>query len=277
MQLGSHYAGNGQCRFTVWAPLAKQVSLHLIAPESKLLPMKKGEQGYFQAEVNGVTPGTTYFFQLNGQTDRPDPASQFQPEGVHGPSQVIDHSAYRWKQTDWKGIELKKWIIYELHIGTFTAEGTFRAAVSKLDYLRELGITAIEVMPVSQFPGDRNWGYDGVYPYSVQNSYGTPDDFKYFVDECHARSIAVALDIVYNHMGPEGNYLREFGPYFIEKYKTPWGDALNYDEEYADAVRDFFSDSAVYWLENYRLDGLRLDAIHSVFDMGAKHFWQFVN
>jgi maltooligosyltrehalose trehalohydrolase len=277
MHAGSHYLGDGQCQFVVWAPQSDEVYLHLVKPADRRIAMQKRGDGYFEVEVDDLRPGATYFYQLSGKADRPDPASAYQPEGVHGPSQVVDHAAYPWKDNAWKGSDLKSWIIYELHIGTFSPEGTFAGAIGKLDYLADLGITAVEIMPVSQFPGSRNWGYDGVYPYSVQNSYGSPDDMKCFVEECHARGIAVILDIVYNHMGPEGNYLREFGPYFIEKYRTPWGDALNYDEEYADGVREFFSESAVYWLENYHLDGLRLDAIHSVFDMGAKHFWQLVN
>lgn len=277
MHAGSQYLGDGRCQFLVWAPMAGEVQLNLVTPQDRTVAMEKRGDGYFEADMKDVQPGTAYFFRVDGKDNRPDPASKFQPEGVHGPSQVVDHNAYRWKDTGWKGTSLTSWIIYEMHIGTFSPEGNFAGAIRKLDYLAQLGITAIEIMPVSQFPGSRNWGYDGVYPYSVQNSYGTPDDMKQFVDECHARGIAVVLDIVYNHMGPEGNYLREFGPYFIEKYRTPWGDALNYDEEYADGVREFFSDSAVYWLEQYHLDGLRLDAIHSVFDMGARHFWQLVN
>jgi maltooligosyltrehalose trehalohydrolase len=239
--------------------------------------MQKGEFGYFLAQLEDITPGTKYFYQVDKEKDLPDPASHFQPDGVHGPSQVIDHSTYQWQDTGWKGIEWHDMILYELHIGTFTREGTFEAAIPQLDDLAEMGVNTIEVMPLSQFPGNRNWGYDGVHPYAVQNTYGTPNDFKKFVDACHARGIAVILDVVYNHIGPEGNYFSKFGPYFNNKYSTPWGDAINFDADYADGVRDFFAENALHWLENYHIDGLRLDAIHMVFDISAIHFWEYVN
>jgi maltooligosyltrehalose trehalohydrolase len=276
MKHGANYLNNGLCSFTLWAPLAEKVELHIISPQERLIPMEKRDHGYFSVETDHVLPGTNYFYRLNGEKDRPDPASHFQSEGVHGPSQVINHQAYRWKDDNWQGIELKDLIIYELHVGTFTPEGTLKAIIGRLDDLVDLGVNAIEIMPISQFPGSRNWGYDGVHPYSVQNSYGTPDDFRQLVDECHARGIAVILDMVYNHLGPEGNYVTEMGPYFINKYHTPWGAALNFDEHYCDPVRDFFAESAVFFLDNYHIDGLRLDAIHAVFDMGAVHFWQYV-
>ncbi|MDO1445867.1 malto-oligosyltrehalose trehalohydrolase [Rhodocytophaga aerolata] len=277
MKIGANYQGNGRCTFTFWAPLVEKASVHIITPEEKLVTMQKQADGYFIAEATNVMPGTQYFYQIDGGKDRPDPATYFQPKGLHKASQVVDHQAYAWKDKEWKGIPLQDMIIYELHVGTFSPEGTFRGVLEKLDYLAELGINAIELLPISQFPGNRNWGYDGVHPYSVQNSYGTPDDFKALVDACHAKGIAVVLDMVYNHLGPEGNYVTEFGPYFIEKYHTPWGAALNFDEKYADPIRDFFADSAVYFLEHFHVDALRLDAIHAVFDMGAVHFWQYVN
>jgi maltooligosyltrehalose trehalohydrolase len=253
------------------------VVLHIVGPEEKFIEMNREEYDYFQVEADQIFPGTRYFYQLDGQTDRPDPASQFQPETVHGPSEVLDHNSFLWTDAYWKGVDLKDMILYELHVGTFTPEGTFEAIIPRLNDLKEMGVNAIEIMPISQFPGNRNWGYDGVYPYSVQNSYGTPDQFKKLINECHAHGIAVILDVVYNHMGPEGNYLNEYGPYFTDKYHTPWGVALNYDDENCGPVRDFFANNAAYWLENYNLDGLRLDAIHSVYDMGAKHFWQYTN
>jgi maltooligosyltrehalose trehalohydrolase len=277
MKAGTHYTDKGQCTFTVWAPKAEKVTLHLVSPKKRIIKMKKGEEGYFQAELDDITPGTNYFYQIDNETNLPDPASHFQPDGVHGPSQVVDHHTYQWQDTDWKGVEWHDIILYELHIGTFTKEGTFEAAIAQLDDLVEVGINALEIMPVSQFPGNRNWGYDGVHPYAVQNTYGTPDDFKKFVDACHTRGIAVILDVVYNHIGPEGNYFSKFGPYFNNKYSTPWGDAINFDADYADGVRDFFAENALFWLEKYHLDGLRLDAIHMVFDMGAIHFWEYVN
>lgn len=273
---GAHYLGNGRCSFTLWAPLAEKAELHIVSPEEKLLEMEKKEQGYYYVETNHVLPGARYFYRLNGEKDRPDPATHFQPDGLHKASQVVDHTSYQWKDDNWQGIPLKDMIIYELHVGTFTPEGTFQALTGRLDDLVRLGINAIEILPISQFPGNRNWGYDGVHPYSVQNSYGTPDDLRTLIDECHARGIAVILDIVYNHLGPEGNYVTEMGPYFIEKYHTPWGAALNYDEAYADPIRDFFAESAVFFLDKYHFDGLRLDAVHAVFDMGAVHFWQYV-
>jgi maltooligosyltrehalose trehalohydrolase len=277
MKAGTFYTGNGQCVFTVWAPTAEKVTLHIVAPKKKAIQMQKGEEGYFQVELNDFHPGTKYFYQVNDEKNLPDPASHYQPDGVHGPSQVIDHSAYQWQNVEWKGVEGHDMILYELHIGTFTKEGTFKAAVNQLDDLAEIGVNAIEIMPVSQFPGHRNWGYDGVHPYAVQNTYGTPDDFKQFVDACHARGIAVILDVVYNHIGPEGNYFSKFGPYFNSKYSTPWGAAINFDADYADGVRDFFAENALFWFENYHIDGLRLDAIHMVFDMSAIHFWEYVN
>lgn len=276
MRAGADYQGNGRCTFTLWAPRIERVELHIISPEERLLPMEKREYGYHYLDVKDIAPGTQYFYRINGN-DRPDPASHFQPKGVHGPSQVVDHQAYTWKDTHWQNIPLQETIIYELHVGTFTEEGTFEALGRKLDDLVSLGINAIEIMPIAQFPGNRNWGYDGVHPYAVQNSYGTPEQLKQLVEACHSRGIAVILDVVYNHLGPEGNYLPELGPCFINKYHTPWGAALNFDEGYSDAIRDFFAENAVYWLKNFHIDGLRLDAIHAVFDMGAKHFWQYVN
>ncbi len=275
MQVGAQYLDNKRCRFTVWAPTKERITLHLISSPKRLVEMKKDEEGYFQVIVNNIIPGTNYYYQIEDGPDLPDPASYYQADGVHGPSQVIDHNAYQWKTKDWKGLNFKDLILYELHVGTFTPEGTFKAILPRLDELKEMGINALEIMPISQFPGTRNWGYDGVYPYSVQNSYGTPDDFKQLVDECHLRGIAVFLDLVYNHLGPEGNYFGHYGPYFTKNYCTPWGDAINFDGAYSDGVRDFFSDNALFWAEIYHLDGLRLDAIHTVYDMGAVHFWEY--
>jgi maltooligosyltrehalose trehalohydrolase len=275
--LGANYLGDGTCTFTVWAPSIIQVELRLVHPEERILPMEKNNEGYFFIELDNIQPGTQYFYRLNGKDDRPDPASHFQPKGVHGPSAVVDHQAYQWKDTNWKGIPLSDYIIYEMHVGTFTDEGTFEAMHQRLDDLVELGVNAIEILPVSQFPGSRNWGYDGVHPYAVQNTYGTPEQFKKLIDACHQRGLAVVLDVVYNHLGPEGNYLPVYGPYFIDKYHTPWGAALNFDEPYSDHVRDYFANNAVFWLEHYHVDALRLDAIHAVMDMGAKHFWRYVN
>lgn len=201
--------------------------------------MEMDDKGYWKDTVDNVLPGTLYLYKIGNKIERPDPASRFQPEGVHGPSQVIDQNEFQWDDVSWKGIDLKDFIIYELHAGTFTEEGTFEAIIPYLDYLKDLGITAVELVPVAQFPGSRNWGYDGAYPFAVQNSYGGPNGLKSLVNSCHKKGIAVILDVVYNHLGPEGNYLRDLGPYFTGKYKTPWGDAVNFDGPYSDEVRRF--------------------------------------
>ena len=233
--------------------------------------MQKDEKGYWCIVLNNVSADTCYKYVINNLSERPDPASFFQPKGVHGYSQVIDHSGFHWTDKKWKGIPLEKMIVYELHAGTFTTEGTFEAIISLLGRLLKLGINAIEIMPVAQFPGERNWGYDGAYPFAVQNSYGGPVGLKKLVNVCHSKGIAVILDVVYNHLGPEGNYLENFAPYFTDKYKTPWGKAINFDDFYSYGVRDFFIQNALYWFEYYHVDALRLDAIHSIFDISGKH------
>ncbi|HEU4903961.1 MAG TPA: malto-oligosyltrehalose trehalohydrolase, partial [Flavisolibacter sp.] len=264
-------------QFKVWAPLKEKMRLHLVYPEDRLLEMTKGEEGYWHLSVADLPGDVRYFFRPDDEEDMPDPASPYQPEGVHGPSQAVAHAAYHWQDQAWKGLPLEDFILYELHVGTFTPEGTFDAIIPRLDALKEIGINAIELMPVAQFPGNRNWGYDGVFPYAVQNSYGGPQGLKKLVDACHQKGIAVILDVVYNHLGPEGNYFSNFGPYFTHQYCTPWGDAINYDGEWSDGVRDYFSDNVVYWFEQYHLDGLRCDAIHAVYDNGAVHFWELVH
>ncbi|MBD0334130.1 MAG: malto-oligosyltrehalose trehalohydrolase [Cyanobacteria bacterium Co-bin13] len=271
MRIGAQYQGNHQCEFTVWAPLRQQVALQLEGADPKLIPLQQDIDGYWSATLDNVAPGTLYRYQLDSDLLRPDPASQYQPEDVHGPSQVVDHSAYPWQDTAWSGVQLKDYVIYELHIGTFTAEGTFEAAIDRLPDLVELGITAVEIMPVAQFPGDRNWGYDGVYPFAVQTSYGGPEGLKKLVDACHQHGLATILDVVYNHFGPEGNYTRDFGPYFTEHYRTPWGAAINYDDAYSEGVRNFVIENALYWFREFHFDALRLDAVHAIYDFGAKH------
>lgn len=258
----------------MWAPLIKDVTVKFISPSEQVVPMEKIDKGYWKSVVKNVFPGSLYFYRLEDKIDRPDPASRFQPDGIHGPSQIIDPNAFLWGDDDWKGIPLKNFIIYELHVGTFTKGGTFESIIPYLDYLKELGITAIELMPVAQFPGNRNWGYDGVYPFAPHNSYGGPHDLKTLVNACHKEGLAVILDVVYNHLGPEGNYLNNFGPYFTDKYKTPWGDAINFDGPYSDEVRRFFIVNALYWITEYHFDALRIDAIHGIFDFSAKHFLQ---
>jgi maltooligosyltrehalose trehalohydrolase len=268
---------NDRWQFKVWAPEKKEMILHVVHPFDKEFVMAKDEEGYFSVDADAKAKELRYFFKPNNEKDFPDPASQFQPEGVHGPSQTIDHSSYQWKDDNWKGTSMKEWIIYELHVGTFTEQGTFEAVIDRLHDLIDVGINAVEIMPVTQFPGNRNWGYDGVFPYAVQNSYGGPDGLKKLVDACHQKGIAVVLDVVYNHLGPEGNYFSQFGPYFNSKYHTPWGDAINFDDAWSDGVRDFFSDNIIYWFENFHIDAVRCDAIHAIFDNGAVHFWQLAH
>ena len=260
----------------VWAPEKKEMILHIISPYEKELRMEKNDEEYFTIQIPN-SKDIRYFFKPDGEKDFPDPASQFQPEGVHGPSQIIDHNSFKWTDQKWKNIPIDRLIIYELHVGLFTEEGTFEAIIPKLDHLIELGVNALELMPVCQFPGDRNWGYDGVYPYAVQNSYGGPDGLKTLVNACHEKGVAVILDVVYNHIGPEGNYFSKYGPYFTNKYSTPWGNAINYDGEWSDGVRDYFSDNVIYWFDHFHIDGLRCDAIHAVYDTGAVHFWELVH
>jgi maltooligosyltrehalose trehalohydrolase len=227
--------------------------------------------GYFSAAVEEITPGALYRYYLDGQTERPDPASRFQPQGVHGPSEVVD-TDFAWTDNGWFGIPLEQYVLYELHVGTYTPQGTFDAIIPRINELRDLGITAIELMPVAQFPGNRNWGYDGVYPFAVQNSYGGPAALKRLVDACHQHGMAVVLDVVYNHLGPEGNYLADFGPYFADLYRTPWGQAINFDGPQSDNVRRYFVENALQWITEFHVDALRLDAIHAIVDPSARPF-----
>jgi maltooligosyltrehalose trehalohydrolase len=258
-------------RFVVWAPAANDLSVHVVAEAGRVVPMRKSDSGYFQAEISDLAPDARYFYRFGDGRDRPDPASRFQPEGVHGPSQVVDLNNFPWSDSSWTGLDLDKTVFYELHVGTFTAEGTFEAIIPRLAELRELGITTIELMPVAQFPGARNWGYDGVQPFAVQNTYGGPRGLQKLVDAAHNHGMAIALDVVYNHLGPEGNYFSDYGPYFTAKYKTPWGQAINFDDAGSDAVRQFFIENALHWLDKYHIDVLRLDAVHGIFDFGASH------
>lgn len=276
-QVGAILDKNNDCRFTVFAPLKTKVQLHLVDPVDQVIDMVKDDEGYHSVLVNGLNAGARYFFALHDGEEFPDPASFYQPEGVHGPSAVVDHHGYTWNDDEWTPPDFSTLIFYELHVGTFTDEGTFDAIIPRLDALRSTGINALEIMPVNQFPGQRNWGYDGVYPFAVQDSYGGPDALKRLVDACHSKGIAVFLDVVYNHIGPEGNYFGQYGPYFTDTYKTPWGNAINFDGEWSDGVRDLFAANGLYWLEQYHIDGLRCDAIHMVYDNGAVHFWEYFN
>lgn len=274
MKIGANYLGNNQCEFTVWAPTLKQVAVQITSPDKRLLPMQQSAAGYWQTTATDIPPGTLYTYQLESKNNWPDPASKYQPQGVHCPSQVIDENAFTWTDTDWQGVAIAETIIYELHVGTFTQAGTFAAIIPQLNQLKELGINAIEIMPVAQFPGERNWGYDGVYPYAVQNSYGGPEGFKKLINACHKQGISVILDVVFNHLGPEGNYLSQFAPYFTSKYGSIWGDPLNFDDEYSDEVRNYFIENALYWFRDYHIDGLRLDAIQAIFEVSARPFLQ---
>jgi len=271
--LGASYLGDGRCRFVVWAPSAQMVEVHLFTPRERVIVMERDDRGYHRAVVDDVMPGSRYMYRLDGQKERPDPASRFQPQDVHGPSEVVD-PRYTWAEDRWFGLPLRAYILYELHVGTFTTEGTFQAIIPHLDDLKDLGITAVEIMPVAQFPGNRNWGYDGVYPFAVQNSYGGPVGLKRLVEACHQRELAVVLDVVYNHLGPEGNYLWDFGPYFTDRYRTPWGAAINFDGPQSDEVRRFFVENALYWISEFHVDALRLDAVHAIYDRSALPFLQ---
>jgi maltooligosyltrehalose trehalohydrolase len=271
--LGATYLGSGRCRFLVWAPHVRRLEVILTGPGERCLPMQPRERGYFELVAEDVAPGQRYGYRLDGERDRPDPASRFQPDGVHRASAVVDPH-FAWTDESWHGIPLHRYITYELHVGTFTPDGTFAAAIAHLDELQELGVTAVELMPVAQFPGGRNWGYDGVQPFAVQNTYGGPDGLRRFVDAAHQRGLAVVLDVVYNHLGPEGNYLAEYGPYFTDRHQTPWGQAINFDDSGSDEVRRFFIENALYWIEAFHIDALRLDAVHAMFDFSARPFLQ---
>jgi maltooligosyltrehalose trehalohydrolase len=269
--LGARLVAPNRCQFRVWSPQREQIELHIVTPKDRRLPMRKTASGYHEATID-TAAGTRYFFVIDGQ-DRPDPASRYQPEGVHGPSEVID-DAFAWHDKQWKGTALEEYVIYELHVGTFTPDGTFDAIIPKLDALKELGVTAVELMPIAQFPGARNWGYDGTYISAAQNSYGGPVALKRLVDAAHARGLAIVLDVVYNHLGPEGNYLGQYGPYFTDRYKTAWGSALNFDGPYSDDVRWFFIHNALMWIDEFHIDALRVDAVHAIIDHSAEPFLQ---
>lgn len=272
LDLGAAPEGPSGVRFRVWAPHAKTVAVRVTKPTTDTVTMTPTGRGYFEATVPGIGAGARYVYVLDGGKERADPASRFQPDGVHAASAVVDPNVFRWTDREWRGLPLKDFIIYELHTGTFTKEGTLRSAIAMLDYLKdEVGVTAIELMPVAQCPGARNWGYDGVYLFAPQASYGGPDGLKAFVDACHAKGLAVVMDVVYNHLGPEGNYLGDFGPYFTDRYRTPWGSAINYDGRDSDDVRHYIVSNAVYWVSEYHIDALRLDAIHGIFDFSARH------
>jgi maltooligosyltrehalose trehalohydrolase len=262
----------------VWAPGRRCVEVEAAgvagqeAHAERRVPLEPALRGYWTGTASGFQAGDGYRIVLDGETIRPDPASHFQPDGVHGPSTIVDHRAFRWQEGAWAGQRLGQMVLYELHAGTFTPEGTFRAVIPRLAELAALGVTAIELMPVAQFPGTRNWGYDGAYPYAVQASYGGPDGLKELVAACHRLGLSAVLDVVYNHLGPEGSYLRDFGPYFTDRYRTPWGEAVNLDGPDSDEVREYFIRNALHWFRRYHFDALRIDAIHALYDFSAVPF-----
>ncbi|WP_284701359.1 MULTISPECIES: malto-oligosyltrehalose trehalohydrolase [Rhodoplanes] len=260
----------GGVRFRLWAPRHDRIDVDL--PEtSRRIAMTPGADGWHEAFVADAGPGTRYRFLLPDGLAVPDPGSRFQPDDVHGPSEVIDPDAYAWTTAGWHGRPWHEAVVYELHVGTFTPEGTFRAAIEKLDHLVDLGVTAIELMPVADFPGRRNWGYDGVLPFAPDAGYGRPEDLKALIDAAHGRDLMVLLDVVYNHFGPDGNYLAAYAPIFTERHHTPWGAAVNFDSDGADMVRALVIENALHWIDEFRFDGLRLDAVHAILDDSDEH------
>ncbi|MFB9377878.1 malto-oligosyltrehalose trehalohydrolase [Kineococcus gynurae] len=262
-------------RLQVWAPGARTVDVVIgSGSEVQTHPLSRSDSprpGWWGAEIDGVGAGTRYAFSVDGGDPRPDPRSAAQPDGVHAASEVVDPAAFGWTDEGWSGRDARGAVFYELHVGTFTPQGTFAAATGRLDHLVELGVDVVEVLPVSAWDGPHGWGYDGVAPYAVQNSYGGPAAFAAFVDACHARGLAVALDCVYNHLGPSGNYLAEFGPYFTDKHDTPWGAAVNLDDEGSLEVRRWICDNALRWFRDFHVDALRLDAVHALVDDSEQH------
>jgi len=254
--------------FSVWSPSAATVSLTAAGRE---IAMSQRDGGWWQVDSDDVPHGGDYGFTIDGTGPLPDPRSRWQPAGVHGPSRVYLHDRFEWTDGGWRGIALPGSIVYELHVGTFTAEGTLDAALARLDHLVSLGIDLVELMPVAAFPGNAGWGYDGVHPFAVHDAYGGPDALKRFVDECHARGLGVVLDVVYNHLGPSGNYLPQFGPYFTERHQTPWGAGINLADDGSHEVRRWITDNALMWLRDYHVDGLRLDAVHALADDSDEH------
>lgn len=271
--LGASVVAPGRVAFRAWAPNVSKIQVKVLpdAGGTRVYEMERDGKGYHSVAAEPVFPGDRYWYILDGKQERPDPLSRFQPEGVHGPSQVVNPEAFAWTDQSWKGIAHADLILYEAHLGTFTPQGTFQAAVEKLPYLKNLGVTCLEIMPLAQFPGRRNWGYDGAYLFAVQNSYGGPEDFKHLVNEAHRLGIAVALDVVYNHLGPEGNYFSEFAPISSSKYLTPWGSGINFDGAHSDAFREIFISNALYWICEYHIDVLRMDATDWILDGSPKH------
>ncbi|MBC8033588.1 MAG: malto-oligosyltrehalose trehalohydrolase [Chitinophagaceae bacterium] len=273
--IGVNFNEHGEAEVLVWAPFAKSVEI-LLEQKNKIASLGKTEGGQWFLASRDLLPGDLYKIRIDGQAERPDPASLSQPQGVHGPSQAIDLKRFAGNGGSWQNHSLSDYIIYELHAGTFSTQAGFSGVETKLDYLVQLGVNTIEIMPVAQFPGSRNWGYDGVYPFAVQDSYGGPAGLRKLVDACHDKGLAVVLDVVYNHMGPEGNYMRDFGPYFTSKYGTPWGEAINLDDEWCDGVRDYIVENVIMWFRDFGIDAVRMDAVHALKDFSAWNILQEV-
>ncbi|MCI0546602.1 MAG: malto-oligosyltrehalose trehalohydrolase [Candidatus Rokubacteria bacterium] len=270
LPFGAQVDADGTTRFRLWAPAAERVDLWL-EDTGHALPMARDAEGWAELVTPEAPAGSRYRFRIDGAELVPDPASRFQPEDVHGPSEVVDPLAHGWADTGWAGRRPEELVVYELHLGTFSPAGTFAGAIAGLDHVASLGATAVEIMPVGEFPGGRGWGYDGVLLFAPESRYGRPEDLKRLVEACHARGLAVILDVVYNHFGPEGNYLGRYAPGFFSGRRTPWGDALNFDGPGAGPVRRFMVENALYWLEEFDMDGLRLDAVHAIHDRSEPH------
>ena len=273
MPFGAECQEDGSVRFRLWAPAAHKVELSLEkANGANRVALKKLDEGWFELVTDAAKPGSLYRFRINGAQEVPDPASRFQPKDVHGPSEVVNPSAFEWRDQEWRGRPWQEAVVYELHVGTFTPSGTFRDVCDRLDYLVELGVTAIELMPLADFPGLRNWGYDGVFTFAPDSVYGRLEDLKQLIQSAHQRGLMVLLDVVYNHFGPEGNYLNLYAPqFFTDRHHTPWGKAINFDGPQSRVARDFFIQNALYWLKEYHFDGLRLDAVHTIVDESTPH------
>ena len=271
MPFGAQLLPDGRVRFRLWAPAAERVELVLeSSPQPPVVPLDRSSDGWFEGITDEAHAGSLYRYRIDGGLLVPDPACRCNPQGVHGPSEVIDPEAFDWTDVEWRARPWRDSVVYELHVGTFTPEGTFAAVAGRLEHLQRLGVSAIEIMPVAEFPGSRGWGYDGVLPYAPASAYGRPEDLKALVCAAHAHGIAVMLDVVYNHFGPEGNFLHAYAPqFFTDRHSTPWGAAMDF--EGSRAVRDFFIHNALYWLEEYHLDGLRLDAVHAILDSSEPH------
>ncbi len=273
--LGAWLEGDG-ARFRVWALEARRVELALELPDHRSIdvPMEKSSEGYFSVWRQGVGPGSLYRYRVDNGGPFPDPASRSQPQGVHGPSRVVDSHSFAWSDSDWMSARIPQdLVLYELHVGTFAEEGNFAAVERRLPDLHRLGVNAIELMPLADFPGQRNWGYDGVSLFAPARCYGTPDDLRRLVDTAHRLGLAIFVDVVYNHFGPDGNYTGVYSPWYVsKKHRTPWGNALNFDEPHSEPVRAFFIENALYWIHEFHVDGLRLDATHAIFDESPRHF-----